>query len=65
MTLNYSQTVYDNVTRATNCSTASDTLQCLREVPFEALNNVLNSSVVPSGVRFYFLSSLYFAYIHR
>lgn len=52
MTLNYSQTVYDNVTRATNCSAASDTLQCLREVPFEALNSVLNSSVVASGSTF-------------
>lgn len=50
MTLNYSQTVYNNVTLAANCSTASDTLQCLREVPFEALNNVLNSSVVAAGV---------------
>lgn len=50
MTLNYSQSVYDNVTAATNCSTASNTLQCLRGLPYETLNNVLNSSVVASGV---------------
>jgi carboxylesterase type B len=50
MTLNYSQSVYDNVTASTNCSTASNTLQCLRGLPYETLNNVLNSSVVASGV---------------
>ncbi|OAP65368.1 hypothetical protein AYL99_01340 [Fonsecaea erecta] len=36
---------YNNITRATNCSTASDTLACLRKVPIESLNAVLNSSV--------------------
>lgn len=36
---------YNNITRATNCSEASDTLACLRTVPVEALNAVFNSSV--------------------
>lgn len=36
---------YNNITRATNCSDASDTLACLREVPVEALSAVFNSSV--------------------
>ncbi|EXJ73619.1 triacylglycerol lipase [Cladophialophora psammophila CBS 110553] len=36
---------YNNITQATNCSTASDTLACLRKVPIESLNAVLNSSV--------------------
>ncbi|KAJ4509135.1 hypothetical protein HRR83_007183 [Exophiala dermatitidis] len=42
---------YNNITRATNCSSASDTLACLRQVPIEALSAVFNSSVtaqVPS-----------------
>lgn len=36
---------YNNITRATNCSAASDTLACLRQVPIEALSAVFNSSV--------------------
>ncbi|KAJ9602718.1 hypothetical protein H2200_012912 [Cladophialophora chaetospira] len=36
---------YNNITRATKCSTASNTLACLRKVPIKELNNVLNSSV--------------------
>ncbi|EXJ59992.1 triacylglycerol lipase [Cladophialophora yegresii CBS 114405] len=39
---------YNNITRATNCSRASDTLACLRKVPIGALNTVLNSSVTAS-----------------
>lgn len=36
---------YNNITRATNCSDASDTLGCLRKVPVDALSAVFNSSV--------------------
>lgn len=36
---------YNNITQATNCSDASDTLACLREVPVDALSAVFNSSV--------------------
>ncbi|KAK6379059.1 hypothetical protein LTS17_006763 [Exophiala oligosperma] len=36
---------YNNITKATNCSSASDTLACLRKVPIQKLSNVLNSSV--------------------
>ena len=39
---------YNNITKATNCGSASDTLACLRKVPIEKLNNVLNSSVTAS-----------------
>jgi carboxylesterase type B len=39
---------YNNITEATNCTGSSDTLACLRKVPIEALNAVLNSSVTAS-----------------
>lgn len=39
------QPFYNNITRATNCSTANDTLGCLRTVPVDALSAVLNSTV--------------------
>ncbi|EXJ95768.1 triacylglycerol lipase [Capronia coronata CBS 617.96] len=35
---------YNNITRATNCSSAPDTLACLRQVPIETLSAVFNSS---------------------
>ncbi|RAK95454.1 putative triacylglycerol lipase (LipA) [Aspergillus ibericus CBS 121593] len=31
------QPMYDQLVNATNCTTATDTLQCLREVPFDSL----------------------------
>ncbi|OCH92484.1 alpha/beta-hydrolase [Obba rivulosa] len=33
------QSTYDALVNATNCTTASDTLDCLRELPFETLYN--------------------------
>lgn len=39
------QTVYEAVTAAAGCGNATDTLDCLRGVPFETLNDVFNSSV--------------------
>lgn len=36
---------YNNITKATNCSSASDTLECLRKVPIDVLSPILNSSV--------------------
>ncbi|KAF3767925.1 hypothetical protein M406DRAFT_61678 [Cryphonectria parasitica EP155] len=42
------QPYYDNITRAVNCSSASDTLACLRTVPISTLAGVLNSSVTAS-----------------
>lgn len=39
------QPYYDNITYAANCSTANDTLACLRQVPVAVLSSVLNSSV--------------------
>jgi len=43
---NYSdyQALYDSIVDQVNCSDAVDTLQCLREVPFEKLNSVLNGT---------------------
>ncbi|OAG38359.1 hypothetical protein AYO21_07479 [Fonsecaea monophora] len=35
---------YNSITKAANCSSAQDTLGCLRKVPIEKLNSVLNSS---------------------
>lgn len=37
------QAVYDTVVSAAGCSTASDTLECLRTVPYETLLNATNS----------------------
>jgi triacylglycerol lipase len=44
------QPYYDNITQATNCSSATDTLSCLRGLPFSVLNSVLNSSVTARAV---------------
>jgi triacylglycerol lipase len=39
---------YNNITAAVNCSSAADTLACLRTVPIDTLITVLNSSVTAS-----------------
>ncbi|KAH6962147.1 triacylglycerol lipase [Ilyonectria sp. MPI-CAGE-AT-0026] len=39
---------YNAITRAANCSTAIDTLACLRTVPSEALNSIFASNVTAS-----------------
>ncbi|KAG6956774.1 hypothetical protein JG688_00011278, partial [Phytophthora aleatoria] len=36
---------YNNITAAANCSSAADTLGCLRQVPVETLSSIFNSSV--------------------
>jgi carboxylesterase type B len=36
---------YNNITKALNCSSAANTLACMRKVPIHQLNSVLNSSV--------------------
>ncbi|KAJ9137868.1 Carboxylic ester hydrolase [Pleurostoma richardsiae] len=43
------QPVYDAVVNATNCTSASDTLACLRTVPSAQLSAVFNSSVTESA----------------
>lgn len=40
------QPFYDTVVNATNCTTANDTLQCLRTVPAEILSDVFNSTAL-------------------
>ena len=35
---------YDNLVRATGCAGTEDTLECLREAPFSALKEAMNSS---------------------
>uniref|UniRef100_H3GA89 Carboxylic ester hydrolase n=1 Tax=Phytophthora ramorum TaxID=164328 RepID=H3GA89_PHYRM len=40
---------YDNITAAVNCSSAEDTLHCLRHVPVDTLSAILNSSVAASA----------------
>ncbi|KAJ5733852.1 hypothetical protein N7493_002638 [Penicillium malachiteum] len=37
---------YQNITQLANCSSAADTLDCLRKVPTETLSNIFNSSSV-------------------
>lgn len=40
---------YNAIVNATNCSSAADTLGCLRTVPVDVLSNVLNSSVTATA----------------
>ncbi|KAK9777706.1 putative Carboxylic ester hydrolase [Seiridium cardinale] len=40
---------YDNITAALNCSSAADSLACLRQVPIDVLSPVLNSSVTSAA----------------
>jgi triacylglycerol lipase len=46
------QLSYDTLAASVNCSNAVDSLQCLREVPFETLNSVLNSTDGSSSYAF-------------
>lgn len=39
------QPFYDRILKATNCSTAANSLDCLRKIPVDALSAVFNSSV--------------------
>ena len=38
------QPLYDSLVSQTNCSSAIDTLDCLRKVPYETLNAVFNTT---------------------
>lgn len=38
------QSSYDEIVSQVDCTNTEDTLQCLREVPFERLNSVLNGT---------------------
>lgn len=38
------QASYDSIVTKVGCSNATDTLQCLRDTPFETLNSVLNGT---------------------
>ncbi|KAK6065098.1 carboxylesterase [Seiridium cupressi] len=40
---------YDNITAALNCSSTTDSLACLRQVPIDILSPVLNSSVTSAA----------------
>ena len=40
------QPFYDRITEAANCSTATDSLDCLRKVPVDTLSDIFNSSVI-------------------
>lgn len=40
----YAQPAYDELVRIVNCSESLDTLQCLRELPFDSLNAAINST---------------------
>jgi triacylglycerol lipase len=43
--LSPNQIAFNNLTQATGCSGVSDKLQCLRALPFNQLNDVLNSTL--------------------
>jgi len=38
------QSTYDAIVTGTNCSTSADTLQCLREVPFDTLQTAISNA---------------------
>ena len=38
------QQYYDNIVSATGCGRAQDTLQCLREVPYDVLRQAMDAS---------------------
>ena len=38
------QPLYDNITASTGCANSTDTLDCLRHLPFETLNKLFNTS---------------------
>lgn len=38
------QPQYDNITRQTGCARSAGTLDCLRRLPFEQLNSVINTT---------------------
>lgn len=38
------QAVYDSIVDRAGCSNATDTLQCLRELPFSVFNDVSNET---------------------
>lgn len=44
-TESYYQSAYDQLVNVANCTTAIDSLACLRQAPFEPINNFFNSSV--------------------
>jgi len=54
------QVIYDTVVASAGCSTASDSLACLREIPYETLLNATNS--VPGIISY---SSVALSYLPR
>ncbi len=42
--ISHGQSDYDALVKATGCSSAADTLQCLREVPYATLQKAVNGS---------------------
>lgn len=52
---NYSSTQsdYDELASKVGCLDVVDSLQCLREVPYEKLNSALNGTDAPSGYNFW------------
>lgn len=45
-TVEQAQPQYNNITAAANCSTATDTLDCLRKVPTQVLSDIFNSTTI-------------------
>lgn len=43
------QSQYNNLTEQAGCASSADTLQCLRELPFEQLNSVINTTGLSSA----------------
>jgi carboxylesterase type B len=44
------QPVYDNITKAAGCTTAADSLSCLRTLSTEKMNSIINSTVTNRAV---------------
>lgn len=49
----YFQPIYDSIVEGVNCSNSFDTLACLRQTPFETLNDFINgtNSTIPTAFK--------------
>jgi hypothetical protein len=43
------QPLYNSISTQAGCSNSTDTLQCLREVPYATLNAIINGTTIVNG----------------
>lgn len=62
--ITHGQQFYEDLVNKTDCAQAADTLQCLREVPFDMLMDAVNQSPIPFTLLRVSSSVLYKIYAH-